>query len=326
MASTTVGLALNNRILTQQELQLVRTLEPTGFTHLDQGTLNALSGTGSPSPRFTAAFDQGDTEFSHQFTAPEGGGANVGNGERYTRIPRADLTGIGQWATHTPSRATGPNSASCDACHNVGAEDGAGAAVADVHRDPNHTAALNQMIQRNTPHLLGLAGEQLLAEEMTAQLQDIRQNTRNAACANNGLAQADPIAKGVNFGVYRASRTGGPQPPPCPVNDQSSTFVGIDSDLVVKPFQWKGSVAFLRDFVRGAMHNENGVQGVEMAGDNVDGDGDGVVNELTIGDMTALASYMAGQARPTTKLEVNSLGLLRSGAHVERDGADQSRP
>ena len=47
-----------------------------------------------------------------------------------------------------------------------------------------------------------------------------------------------------------------------------------------------------------------------MAGDNVDGDGDGVVNELSIGDMTALASYMAAQARPTTKLEVNSLGLL----------------
>ena len=99
-----VGLALNNRILTQQELQFVRTLEPTGFTHLDQGTLNGLSNQGSPSPRFTAAFDQGDTEFSHQFTAPEGGGANVGNGDRYTRVPRADLTGFGQWATHTPAR------------------------------------------------------------------------------------------------------------------------------------------------------------------------------------------------------------------------------
>ena len=80
--------------------------------------------------------------------------------------------------------------------------------------------------------------------------------------------------------------------------------------LIVRPFQWKGSVPFLRDFNRGAAHNELGMQAVEVVGDNVDGDSDGVRNELTIGDMTALAVYMAAQPRPTTLLELNPLGLL----------------
>jgi cytochrome c peroxidase len=312
LATTTVGLALNNRGLTQQELALVRTLhaDQGNFVHLNQTALNAFSNQGSPSARFTAAFEQGDEEFAHEFTAAEGGGAFVGNGERYTRIPRADLTGAGMWASHTPARATGPNAANCAACHNEGAEDGAGPAVDNVHRDPLHSGNIRQMIQRNTPHVLGLAGLQLLGEEMTAELQSIRQNARNAACGNAGFAQAQLTTKGVNFGTYRVSRTSGPQNPPCPFNDQSSTFEGISSDLVVKPFQWKGTVPFIRDFVRGAMHNELGVQGVEMSGENVDGDGDGVVNELVVGDISSLAVYMAAQARPTTKLEVNSLGLL----------------
>ena len=78
----------------------------------------------------------------------------------------------------------------------------------------------------------------------------------------------------------------------------------------MRPFQWKGSVAFLRDFNRGASHNELGMQAVEIVGDNVDGDHDGVMNEMTIGDQTALAVYLAAQPRPTTLLELNGLGLL----------------
>ena len=52
------------------------------------------------------------------------------------------------------------------------------------------------------------------------------------------------------------------------------------------------------------------MQAVEVSGDNVDGDFDGVTNELTIGDITALTVYMAAQPRPTTLLELNALGLL----------------
>ena len=47
-----------------------------------------------------------------------------------------------------------------------------------------------------------------------------------------------------------------------------------------------------------------------LIGAGADGDFDGVADELTIGDMSALAVYLAAQPRPTTRLELDSLGLL----------------
>jgi len=52
------------------------------------------------------------------------------------------------------------------------------------------------------------------------------------------------------------------------------------------------------------------MQAVELVGDNVDGDFDGVVNELTVGDQTALAVYDAAQPRPTTRIELAALRLI----------------
>jgi CxxC motif-containing protein (DUF1111 family) len=122
----------------------------------------------------------------------------------------------------------------------------------------------------------------------------------------------------VNFGTLSATRT---SRTPCQVTYNTDAVRGVDFQpsvdnpaapvaLIVRPFQWKGSVPFLRDFNRGAAHNELGMQAVEVTGDNVDGDADGVANELTIGDLTALTVYMAAQPRPTTLLELNALGLL----------------
>ena len=54
------------------------------------------------------------------------------------------------------------------------------------------------------------------------------------------------------------------------------------------------------------------MQPVKLAGDGVDGDGDGVADEMTVGDMTALAIYLAAQPRPTTKMELASLGYHRA--------------
>jgi len=92
----------------------------------------------------------------------------------------------------------------------------------------------------------------------------------------------------------------------------TSQVQGVAPDLVVRPFQWKGSVAFLRDFNRGAAHNELGMQAVEIIGANVDGDHDDVRDEMSVGDQTALAIYLAAQPRPTTKKELNTLGLLET--------------
>jgi hypothetical protein len=75
---------------------------------------------------FELAFEHGDEMFETIFVAPDGVGANIGNGARFTRVPRADLAEPGQWATHTPTRITGPNAAACNGCHNKPAIDGAG--------------------------------------------------------------------------------------------------------------------------------------------------------------------------------------------------------
>jgi len=53
---------------------------------------------------------------------------------------------------------------------------------------------------------------------------------------------------------------------------------------------------------------------VEIVGDGVDGDGDGVVNQFGCGDQTALAIYLAAQPRPVTKLELADAGLEQLGS------------
>ena len=78
----------------------------------------------------------------------------------------------------------------------------------------------------------------------------------------------------------------------------------------MRGFQWKGSIAFLRDFNRDASNQEMGMQSVELAGENRDGDFDGVINELRVGDQTALAIYISAQPRPTTRQELARLGLI----------------
>jgi mono/diheme cytochrome c family protein len=283
------------------DLSLVRKLHQPTFTHLGQSDLTNLVKAGQGEQAFENAFDHGDSIFNNPFNALDGSGANVGQGLRFTRVPRADLTGPGQWATHTPPRATGPNAQSCGACHGKPVEDGAGGPEDMAVRDPLHSGRLNMMITRDTPHLLGLGATQRLAEEMSTALMLIRAAVVAAAKLGNRDVTQDLVAKGVHFGSITAHADG---------SVDSSHLQGVDSDLIVKPFQWKGSVAFIRAFVRDAANNELGMQGVEIVGDNVDGDGDGVVNELLIGDITAMTIYNAAQPRPTTRVELASLGLI----------------
>jgi hypothetical protein len=257
---------------------------------------------------FEEVFEAGDEFFDTAFNALDGGGANVGRGQRFTRFPRADLRGPGEWFNHLPARETGPNAAACTDCHREPG-DGAGPAGSNVHRDPRRNGNVGQFIQRNTPHLFGGGAVQVLAEEMTESLHAQREAARQQACARGAFTQS-LSAKGVSFGLITANRTA---QFPCRVTFDTSAVVGVASDLVVRPFQWKGSVATVRDFVRGASHNELGVTPDELlANPNADSDGDGVVSEATVGDMTALAVYIAAQPRPTTLIELNSLGLLDS--------------
>ena len=274
--------------------------------HIDQTMLTALV-VANPGLAFETAFDIGDEMFETVFDALGGVGANVGGGQRFTRVPRADLRGGTEWFDHRPARETGPNAENCNACHNLPTDDAAGNAAANVHRDPLRGGVPAQFIQRNTPHLFAPGAVQRVAEEMTADLQRIRSETIASVCASGSSRTARLEAKGVSFGSIQVTRE---RARGCRTNVNTSGVRGVDADLVIRPFQWKGSVASLRDFNRGAAHNELGLQAIEIVGEGVDGDFDGVVDELTIGDQTALAVYLAAQPRPTTRLELDSLGLL----------------
>ena len=122
------------------DMSLVGVLHQPNAEHTNQLDPLALVKGGQNAEAFEAAFEAGDEFFETEFNALDGVGANVGDGTRFTRIPRADLNGPGQWAQHQPPRATGPNAISCDACHIQLFDDGGGSVVANVHRDPLHRA------------------------------------------------------------------------------------------------------------------------------------------------------------------------------------------
>ena len=131
------------------DLTHVRNVHSAAAQHVDQAALNALA----PDERFLEAFETGDELFATAFNAIDGGGANVGRGQRFTRVPRADLKSTGEWFKHTPARVTGPNAQGCFECHEQPFEDGSGTGAANVHRDAFRTGIVGQFVQRNTPHV-----------------------------------------------------------------------------------------------------------------------------------------------------------------------------
>ncbi len=271
-----------------------------------------------PTRDFNDIFDCGDELFSAPFNDVDGAGANVGDGGRFTRVPRTDQAGPGEWKNHIPQRATGPNSNACANCHNVGAEDGAGEVSANNVRDPLLTNDPGKFIQRNPPHIFGIGGVQMVAEAFNAALlQDVAQAMDEAARRGRNVTRALET-QGVSFGSVTATPRG-----QVTVNAQ-----GVDKDLVVKPFDWSGVLPTVRSFIRDAAHQELGMNPVETAGDDVDGDFDGVVNEFLIEDVTALTVYQAAQPRPVSQLELNALRLnLNQRGQAGRDlAADLGLP
>ncbi len=127
----------------------------------------------------------------------------------------------------------------------------------------------------NPPFLFGSGGIELAAREMTADLQDLKD-----------LAALQPdvpvslITKGTNFGTIVFGSLSG--------TFDLSGVEGVDDDLVVRPFGRKGEFATVRGFDLGALEFHMGMQPVETVGQGIDGDGDGVVDEVLEGELSAL--------------------------------------
>lgn len=272
---------------------------------VEQAKLNALSAAKGSLAAYIHAFEAGDELSEHQFDSQRGVGANIGEGRRFARFPRADLKGPGEWAQHFPRREGGANSTSCVSCHNAPIANGGGDIAQNVLVDPAHTGDPTKYLERNTLPVFALGPVQLVAEEMSVELYAHRAKAKAMACAD-GVSQIELIAKGISFGFVSVIRT---HNDPCKVHFDWSKLEGVDEDLVVRPFGWKGNKATIREFTRGAANNELGLQAVELVGD-ADGDFDSVTNELTVGDMTALTIYMAALERPVSKIELHEVDLL----------------
>lgn len=272
--------------------------------HADQAVLESLDA----SAAFVQAFELGDELFEMNYNALDGVGINVGNGQRFSSVPRLDLNGPKAWANVMPQRHTGPNGDSCISCHNLPVSDGAGGINDNVIRiDPERHQ--QGFIERQSPHLFGMGAVQLLAEDMTTDLQAQRDAAVTQSCASGGTIELALATKSISFGVLQVS---------CD-NINTRKLKGIDQDLVVKPFEWKGLTAFVRDFVRGASHQELGMQAIELVG-HEDSDFDGISDELTVGDITAMAVYNAAQPRPVSKLELNRVTSTLSEEELDRYG------
>ena len=201
-------------------------------------------------------------------------------------------------------RINGLDTQSCLECHNVlssaeipatfavGGSGGIGASAfpgvidPDIDDSENNGFAAIQGRFINPPFNFGAGGVELVAREMTAELQGLKA----AAQANPGSG-IDLVTKGVSFGsiVFEGGEF------------DTSNVEGIDDDLVVRPFGRKGCCATIREFDVGALRFHHGIEPVEVAGLDEDPDGDGVANELSIGELSALHVFQAALERPRVR-------------------------
>jgi hypothetical protein len=192
-------------------------------------------------------------------------------------------------------RTSGPDANSCFGCHNQPRSGGGGDFVANVfvlsqERDPVVTTLdPRDSNERNTLGMFGTGPLEMLAREMTAELIATREAASKEARERRTPVRRALTAKGISFGVLSALPDGRVDP---------RGIDGVDWDLVVKPFHQKGAVVSLREFSNTAMNQHHGMQSVERFGAGVDADKDGVVDELTVGDITAITIYQAALPVP----------------------------
>jgi hypothetical protein len=139
----------------------------------------------------------------------------------------------------------------------------------------------------NPPFLFGSGGVQLLADEMTEDLQALK----TFAIANPGT-EVELETKGIYFGTIRHENG----------TLDTTDVEGVDDDLVVRPFGRKGEFATVRGFDLGALQFHMGMQPVELVGAGVDDDRDGVADEIDVGEISALEIFNTNLERPVESL------------------------
>ncbi len=195
-------------------------------------------------------------------------------------------------------RAGGPDSFGCFSCHSKGGLDGAGTQTqnAFLFGDGERIGSADQ---RNAPHLLGLGPVALLAREMSAALRAQAASAIERAKAEGHRVEQALTTKGVAFGRIAANPDG---------TLDSSGAEGVDQDLTIRPFGWKGHQATLRDMAEESLHIHQGLLSMRIQlavrdgsldggpygkGKWYDLDDDGVGLEIDSGMLTTVVGYLA---------------------------------
>ncbi len=218
------------------------------------------------------------------------------------------------------NRVSGPDANSCYGCHNMpyGIPGGGGDFVTNVFvlgqrfdfltfdksdrlstkgatdEEGKSVTLQTAANMRATTGLFGAGYLEMLACQMTAELQAIRDSLE--------LGQTKPlVAKGVSFGRLTRKKDGSwdtsqveglPRASivaPTPVNRPS---------LILRPWHQASNVVSLREFSNTAFNQHHGMQSTERFGVDTDPDEDGVTNELTRADITAVTLFQATMAVP----------------------------
>ena len=161
-------------------------------------------------------------------------------------------------------------------------ESGRGATLASVG---NYRATLG---------MFGAGYIEMLARQITADLRRIRDGLAPAQAAelvSKSLSYGS-LARGID-GSWDVSRVEG-----LPEQSLHTSGPADPPSLVVHPFHQSGSVVSLRQFSNNAFNHHHGMQSAERFGAGVDFDGDGVVDELTRADITAVTLFQATLSAP----------------------------
>lgn len=253
--------------------------------------------------------DHGKALFGAKWTTQEGGGRPLTTG---VGAPLVDPTHPLVFPRNF-NRVSAPDSNACTSCHNAPFAGGGGDFVANAFVtaqrfdfatfdatdifpirgavDELGNAVTLQDIgnERNTLGMFGAGYIEMLAREMTEELQEIR----------DGLApgQSAPLeAKGVSFGTLARGPDGSwdvSGVEGLTVSSLSSSGPDEPPSLVIRPFHQSSAVVSLREFTNNAFNHHHGIQSTERFGFDTDPDGDGFTNELTVADVTAVAVFQA---------------------------------
>jgi len=254
--------------------------------------------------------------FNANWTEQEGGGRPLTKG---TGRPLSDLTSplVGLRAFN---RLSGPDANSCAGCHNqpYGISGGGGDFVTNVFvlgqrfdfvtfdpKDKVRTKGfLDEQMQpvtmqnaanmRATTGMFGAGYLEMLARQITHDLQVIRDSLK--------VGESKPlVSKGISFGRIARGSNGlwdASQVEGLPRASVISNGAHDPPSLVVRPWHQSGNVVSLREFSNTAFNQHHGIQSTERFGVDTDTDGDGIVNEMTRADVTAVSVYQAALQVP----------------------------